>query len=36
MKFVEDQKYVKGNLPLKVIGMTHVPELMVELRERKD
>ena len=35
MKFVDSEKYHAGNLPLRQLGQSHYPELMVEVKERR-
>ena len=35
-KFVEEERYTKGKLPARQIGLSHIPDIWVELRERKD
>ena len=35
MKFVDEEKYHSGSLPLITLSISHYPELIVELRERK-
>lgn len=34
MKFVESEKYHKGNLPQKIVAQSHMPSLMIELKVR--